>query len=122
MKNILLPLFLLGALVLQADPLYWPASPRVPAATSELWMKSEGPDRRTLRLSINGTYLDLTYMGKFAVGPSDPRWNASLIIPEQPAVRCGFTIFDAGTWMPGTTKAALKNYILGLQVKLSWMT
>ena len=117
-KEFLIVILFLGALALQGDPLYWPTGPRVPAKMSEIWVRSEGGVVRNLRLNINGTNLDLAYMGGFAVGSGDPRWNASLVIPEQPAIRCGFTIFDGGTWMsPGVTNATIQNYTQGLKVK-----
>jgi|GEM_PF-2435519 hypothetical protein len=113
----ILSILLVSATSLMADPVYWPASPRVPAKTGEVWVKCEGGSMRNLRLNVNGVNLDLTYLGKFSIATSDSNWNATLIYPEQPSIRLGITVFDIGTWMPDLTTNTLKNYILGLQIK-----
>ena len=100
-----------------ANEYYWPSSPRMGVKLKEQWIEFDRIHIRTYTLTLAGLSLELPYLAGFAVGPDDPRWNATFVIPEQPAIRFGLAGFVQGDFLPNASAASLKDYIAGLRLK-----
>lgn len=100
-----------------AGELVWPSAPRTQVKLQEEWIEFDGIKVPNYTLSLEGAKVELSYLAQFAVGPADPRWNATFIIPEQPAICIGVTGFGKNELLPALTPENIKAYQAGLASK-----
>jgi hypothetical protein len=118
-KRLLISLAMAGALVgaTAPTPAYWPSSPRIPTKLQQSVARFDGGTVRNTRGNINGSTVELSYLGAFAPSAQTERWSITLALPSQPRVKLGVTNFRPGEFLSDLTAEQLASYIAGLQAK-----
>lgn len=114
MKHLLCLAFLLVAPLSWAG-FTWPAGARPSAPLHQELVEFDGITLPQYRLKLSGIDIEISYLAAFSLGLNDPKWSATFVIAQQPAIRWGATVFNKGEFLPDLGTESLLAYAESLQ-------
>lgn len=95
--------------------LAWPTNARPTAPLREQQIEFDGITMPVYRLQISSVDIEISYLAAFSLGANDPKWSATFVIAQQPAIRWGATVFNKGEFLPDLGTESLLAYVESLQ-------